>query len=46
MANKVCLTDAEVGTKFGTTHQWVVSKNNAKFPQPVKADRPLVRWAL
>ncbi|MDA9990818.1 hypothetical protein N9E48_08435 [Paracoccaceae bacterium] len=38
MADKVWLTDTEVGTRFGSTRQWVwmQAKTNPRFPQPVK----------
>ena len=38
MTDKVWLADAEVGTRFGTTRQWVwvQARTNPKFPQPVK----------
>ena len=48
MTDKVWLTDAEVGTRFGTTRQWVwmQARTNPKFPQPVKLTARWSRWAL
>ena len=48
MTDKVWLTDAEVGTRFGTTRQWVwaQARTNPKFPQPVKLTDRWSRWAL
>ena len=45
MTDKVWLTDTEVGTRFGTTRQWVwvKARTNPKFTQPVKLT---ARWAL
>ena len=44
MADKVWLTDTEVGTRFGSTRQWVwtQAKTNPRFPQPVKLT---ARWS-
>ena len=44
MADKVWLTNADVGTKFGTTRQsvWVLSRTNPNFPHPVKL---MLRWS-
>ena len=44
MADKVWLTDTEVGTRFWTTRQWVwvQARTNPKFTQ----DRPLVPLGL
>ena len=38
MADKVWLTDTEVGTRFGSTRQWVWSqvKANPDFPRLIK----------
>ena len=38
MADKVWLTNADVGTRFGTTRQWVwvQARTNPNFPQPAK----------
>ena len=48
MTDKVWLTDAEVGTRFGTTRQWVwvQARTNPKFPQTVKLTARRSRWAL
>ena len=48
MTDKVWLTDAEVGTRFGTTRQWVwvQARTNPKFPQPVKLTARWSRCAL
>ncbi|MDA0318821.1 MAG: hypothetical protein EBT20_14755 [Alphaproteobacteria bacterium] len=48
MTDKVWLTDAEVGTRFGTTRQWVwvQARTNPQFPQPVKLTARWSRWAL
>ena len=48
MTDKVWLTDAEVGTRFGTTRQWVwvQARTNPKFPQPVKLTDRWSRWPL
>ena len=48
MADKVWLTDAEVGTRFGTTRQWVwvQARTNHKFPQPEKLTARWSRWDL
>ena len=48
MADKVWLTDADVGTRFGTTHQWVCvqARTNPNFPQPVKLTPRWSRWSL
>jgi len=45
MADTVWLTDAEVGTRFGSTRQWVwvQSRTNLEFPKPVKLTP---RWSL
>nr|BDD46447.1 hypothetical protein 5 [Paracoccaceae bacterium] len=47
MTDKVWLTDTEVGTRFGTTRQWVwvQARTNPKFPQPVKLTARWSRWA-
>ena len=44
MADKVWLTDKEVGTRFGSTRQWVwvQARMNPNFPQPVKLT---ARWS-
>ena len=48
MTDKVWLTDADVGTRFGTTRQWVwvQARTNPKFPQPVKLTTRWSRWSL
>ena len=48
MSNKVWLTDAEVGTRFGSTRQWVWSqaRSNPNFPKPVKLSTRWSRWSL
>ena len=44
MADKVWLSDADVGTSFGTIRQWVwvQALTNPNFPQPVKLT---LRWS-
>jgi len=48
MSNKVWLTDAEVGNRFGSTRQWVWSqaRSNPNFPKPVKLSTRWSRWSL
>ena len=48
MTDKVWLTDADVGKRFGTTRQWVwvQARTNPKFPKPVKLNAHWSRWAL
>ena len=48
MADTVWLTDAEVGTRFGSTRQWVwvQSRTNPEFPKPVKLTARWSRWSL
>jgi prophage regulatory protein len=48
MSDKVWLTDAEVGRRFGSTRQWVwtQARTNPKFPQPVKLTPRWSRWSL
>ena len=45
---KEWLTDIEVGTRFGSTRQWVwaQARTNPKFPQPVKLSPRWSRWSL
>ena len=45
---KEWLTDIEVGTRFGSTRQWVWAhaRTNPKFPQPVKLSPRWSRWSL
>ena len=48
MLDKVWLTDAEGGTRFGSTRQWVwvQSRTNPEFPKPVKLTPRWSRWSL
>ena len=48
MTDKVWLTDVEVGSRFGSTRQWVwvQARTNPKFPQPVKFTARFSRWSL
>lgn len=48
MADKVWLNDTEVGTRFGSTRQWVWGqvKTNPKFPRPLKLTARWSRWCL
>ena len=48
MADKVWLTDADVGTRFGITRQWVLVQvcTNPNFPRPVKLTPRWSRWSL
>ena len=48
MTHRVWLTDAEVGTRFGTTRQWVwtQARANPKFPLPVRLSSHWTRWSL
>ena len=48
MTDKVWLTDTEVGTRFGSTRQWVwtQARNNPQFPRPVKITPRWTRWCL
>ena len=48
MADKVWVTDAEVGTRFGSTRQklWAQARPNPQFPQPVKLTPCWSRWSL
>ena len=48
MTYKVWLTDAKVGTRFGTTRQWVwvQARTDPNFPQPVKSISRWSRWSL
>jgi predicted DNA-binding transcriptional regulator AlpA len=48
MADKVWLTDAEVGSRFGSTRQlvWAQARTNPQFPQTVKLTSRWFRWSL
>ena len=48
MADKVWLTDADVGVRFGSTRQWVwaQARNNPNFPKPVRLSTRWSRWCL
>ena len=48
MTDKIWLTDTEVGTRFGSTRQWVwtQARNNPQFPRPVKITPRWSRWCL
>ena len=48
MADTVWLTDAEVGTRFGSTRQWVwvQPRPNPEFLKPVKLTPRWPRWSL
>ena len=48
MIDKVWLTDAKVGTRFGTTRQWVwvQARTNPNFPHPLKSMSRWSRWSL
>ena len=48
MSDKVWLTDAEVGNRFGSTRQWVWSqaRTNPDFPKPIKLSTRWSRWSL
>ena len=48
MADKERLTDKEVGTRFGSTRQWVwvQARTTPNFPQFVKLTARWSRWAL
>ena len=48
MTDKIWLTDREVGTRFGSTRQWVwtQARNNPQFPRPVKITPRWSRWCL
>ena len=48
MADKVWLTDANVGTRFDTNRQWVCvqARTYPKFTQPVKLNARWSQWAL
>ena len=48
MVEKVWLTDKEVGTRFGSTRQWVwvQARTPPNFPQFVKLTARWSRWTL